>query len=1209
MSQTRDASTVPGNPKDVSPSEPAGEGQSKLIERDRCEREAFVLWKQGRQAEAIAAAEKMLAINRHLFGDSHAEVARSLRLLAALEEAREDFDAAQAHLEKMVTVNRQLYGPRDWRVIDIQLKINDLAVEGAFPSAARRQRLELRQNAHTFTRQGESLCKQGRYAAAQKPLNEALAVRQKLYPKTEYPQGHPDLAASLYNLAALYKSMGHYAQAEQLYLQARDIVTTCIGEAHPNYAAILNNLAGLYESMGDYARAEQLYRQALDIDRKVLGEAHPKFANSLNNLALLYQSMGDYALAEPLYLEARDIFKNVLGETHPKYATSLNNLGVLYMLMGDYARAEPLLVEAREIRKNVLGEKHPEYANSLHNLAGLYESMGDYARAERLYVQALDIKETVLGKTHPEYAANLGNLAGLYESMGDYAQAEFLYIQARDIRKKVLGEKHPVYATSLNNLASLYESIGDYARAEPLYIQARDIRKKVLREEHPDYGQSLNNLAGLYKSMGDYARAETLHLQALDIRKKVLGEEHPGYAMSLNNLAFLYQLMGDYARAEPLYLQACDIRKKVFGEKHLDYAASLDNLAFLYESMGDYARAERYADDAFETTAAITEDVLPWLPEHRAMQFMQSLGAGTDRWLSIARHMPEDARPEPYGRVWRFRGLVTRTLTQRKKLALRSPLAAELYTQLRSTQEQLAQWTWAALEPRHQQARRKRLDDLNEKKEKLESDLARVSQEYRRWTVVCHTEPGDLRQALPSDWAVVEFVRHCVWSPPEIGRGEPSSERHYDAFVVRSSTRNTETRVPWIRLGPSEPIDAAVWAWRRQIGGKGVRPEPGVPSRAVVRRLVWEKIEPYLGDSETVILIPDGALNFVPWVGLPGRRPGTCLLEDYALAVADNGPELCRALATTSGGEDEVVLVGGVFYDKPPVADVSGLALVSVKEGRTREPAMNKPLTWSYLPGTKAEVDSIARLMTGSSALVLDGARASEAAVKRRMPESRYVHLATHGFFAAPGFRSLLRHDTAGDQLFGGSGELVTRRRAQVTFRNPLLLSGVVLAGANLPREKDTSGQPVGDDGILTGEEIVSLDLRKTELAVLSACDTGLGAVADGEGVMSLARAFHLAGVRNVIASLWKVDDEATAALMKLFFYKLWQEKQPPIEALRQAQLAIYRDPARIKDLANLQGEAFAQVVRGPGPPKRMPPGESRNIRKWAGFVLSGPGR
>src|SRR5436305_2537110 len=120
-------------------------------------------------------------------------------------------------------------------------------------------------------------------------------------------------------------------------------------------------------------------------------------------------------------------------------------------------------------------------------------------------------------------------------------------------------------------------------------------------------------------------------------------------------------------------------------------------------------------------------------------------------------------------------------------------------------------------------------------------------------------------------------------------------------------------------------------------------------------------------------------------------------------------------------------------------------------------------------------------------------------------------------------------------------------------------MTGLVFAGANNPK---TPGR-----GIVTGEALIDLDLSGLELAVLSACETGLGDVAGGEGTFGLQRAFHLAGTRDVVASLWKVPDRTTAALMHLFYRNLWEKEMPPVEALRQAQLEIYRHSEKIVEL------------------------------------------
>jgi CHAT domain-containing protein len=179
------------------------------------------------------------------------------------------------------------------------------------------------------------------------------------------------------------------------------------------------------------------------------------------------------------------------------------------------------------------------------------------------------------------------------------------------------------------------------------------------------------------------------------------------------------------------------------------------------------------------------------------------------------------------------------------------------------------------------------------------------------------------------------------------------------------------------------------------------------------------------------------------------------------------------------------------------------------------------------------------------------------------------------------------------------------------------VLSGLVLAGANLPVMESKDSLP-GDDGILTAEMIVDLPLDGLELAVLSACESGLGEEGGGEGVFGLQRAFHLAGAADVVASLWRVSDEATAALMGLFYYKLWGEGRPPLQALREAQLTLYHHPERIPALAKERGNPFVKVARlpagpGDGPREERPPAKeplAKDMTKlWAGFVLSGAGR
>jgi CHAT domain-containing protein len=225
---------------------------------------------------------------------------------------------------------------------------------------------------------------------------------------------------------------------------------------------------------------------------------------------------------------------------------------------------------------------------------------------------------------------------------------------------------------------------------------------------------------------------------------------------------------------------------------------------------------------------------------------------------------------------------------------------------------------------------------------------------------------------------------------------------------------------------------------------------------------------------------------------------------------------------------------------------------------------------WVELPGTRAEAETVMRLAGARRVYRLEGAAASTAGLLRALPEARWAHIATHGFFADPAVPSVLRPNP---KLFSLSGQ----DRAAPGARNPLVLSGLVLTGAN--RSSANIDATAHDDlGILTAEAIAGLPLQNLDLVVLSACETGLGRVAGGEGVFGLQRAFHLAGARTVVASLWKVDDATTGKLMRLFYSNLWERSMPAAEALRQAQLTVL-------------GEA---VASGDQP------------YYWAGWVLSG---
>jgi CHAT domain-containing protein len=307
--------------------------------------------------------------------------------------------------------------------------------------------------------------------------------------------------------------------------------------------------------------------------------------------------------------------------------------------------------------------------------------------------------------------------------------------------------------------------------------------------------------------------------------------------------------------------------------------------------------------------------------------------------------------------------------------------------------------------------------------------------------------------------------------------------------------------------------------------------------------------------TTTVIIAPDGAMTAIPWAALPGDRSDTVLLEQYAIALVPHAPFLLDRLTTPVRSRDDagvVLALGGVAYGQAPKPVDDEKTMLELLAARQAETQRGHGDGWKDLPGTREEVETVTQLAGARGVVRLEGTAASTTGLLRALPQARWAHIATHGFFADPTVPSVLRLDP---KFFARSG----RDRAAPGARNPLVLSGLVLAGANRPAA-DVDATAHDDLGILTAEAIAGLPLQDLELVVLSACETGLGTVAGGEGVFGLQRAFHLAGARTVVASLWKVDDTTTRKLMRLFYSNLWEQGIPAAEALRRAQLTVWKE-------------------------------------------------
>ena len=836
----------------------------------------------------------------------------------------------------------------------------------------------------------------------------------------------------------------------------------------------------------------------------VYGESLQDTLNNFITLANNYRDKGDYTKALQMSERALAISEQSLGPQHPDTARSLGSLANCYQSMGDYTKALPLHERARAVREKSLGPEHPDTVRSLNNLAVCYQSMGDYTKAVPLHERTLVVREKSLGSQHPDTASSLNNLAICYLEMGDHAKAVPLFERALAICEKFLGPQHRDTASSLNNLAEVYRDMGDSAKALPLQERALATREKLLGPQHPDTASSLSNLAEIHRCMGGYAKAVPLQERALAIQEKSLGAQHPDTAGSLNNLAASYQDMGHYAKALVLYERALAITEKSLGPQHPDTARSLKNLAKLTYQMGDITSSRKFASQHVAAIQRQQQSMLS-LDERSRMVWQNS---SISFWFACV------LRPEPLAQlVLRQKGVVLDSLLEDRSLTL----GAETDPEGRAKFEEIAALRTKLAQIASDDSRRVEASRLQEQIGQIQQSLSKRANIGGRVRQNADITIDAILPALSAGPALVDFIR---FNDPKL-KGD-------DAVCYGAIVTSSDGSPSFVRIDGGAAIDNAIDTLRSAINQK--QDQEVEAQTKFLSEKVWQPIAAKIPEgTKQLILCPDDKLNFLSF-GTLLESDGSFVAEKYPIAYIGSG----RDLARKPSGEAAKSLVA--FAD--PVFDASGGA-PSVQDMiamRSAEADVFGAINLPPLPGTKAEAEQLELIAAGAGWDIKTtmGDEATESSV-REVKKPGVLHLATHGFYLNS-FSPPAGDGTRGMSVVGLKKE--NDKEPNETGVDPMRASGVALTGAQqtLKLWSQRKAPDPETDGVLTAEEVASLNLDGTWLVTLSACETGVGEARSGEGVFGLRRAFMMAGAENLLMTLWPVADDTTASIMTDFY-------------------------------------------------------------------------
>ncbi|MEO9475329.1 MAG: CHAT domain-containing tetratricopeptide repeat protein [Cyclobacteriaceae bacterium] len=930
------------------------------------------------------------------------------------------------------------------------------------------------------------------------------------------------------------------------------------------------NIGYIKDELGLYNETEEIYLEVLAHDKKKFGEKSDEYFSSASSLADHYMFVEDVEKGLELCKELR---KQSVDRNSYEEAIVLKITGDFYSIAGNYSRSERLLTQALETLDDLGLYASIEYVNTLASLGGLYNQIGKLPLAEEVYLEAMSILDRLQGDMS-EYKMILGSNMGLnYVSLGNFDKAEEIYLKNLELDEEYYGSESYPIAVDAGNLATNYMYAGQLSKAEEYFKKSGEVYKSIVGEESSEYARTLQNLSQVYTRKGNVYEAQDMAKKALDIFQKTTTDNRQ-LAFANYYLGEAYFAADEIEKAEKYHEAALDLRKKYLGEGSPDYAASTTKMAILNWKKGDNKQALRYYGETFENYFKQINLVFPILSEEEKTKFYYNkLKPAFEQYNSfIIETSSEDKEliGEIYNNQLATKGLILYASGKVKNSILNSGDSTLIskYSSWIDQKEQLAKLFSAS--DLNVKIRNKKIDSLTTLSNNLEKELSQASSTFASTFANKNLKWQDIQKTLKAGEAAVEVVRFRDFSTDSAGIF--TDEVYYAALILTSETEDYPEMV--IMRNGKLMESRYLSNYRNAIKYK--------IDEDYSYKLFWRPIANKLEGINKVYFSPDGVFNQISIYTLRNPATGNFTIDELEIQVITNTKDLV-AVNTSGQSSGDSFLFGypnynmGILDDDKKNENKNGSAEAAVKaaaenrgrgvsrggergarggrgadsgQGLSRGGAIPRGLRGNMLrymssnqllallPGTKKEVGLIDSLYQTKQANVttLLSNEALEDSIKS-IKNPKVLHIATHGFF-------LESHsdDATSDEY----------------VENPLLRSGLILAGANsfISNGQISNTEAHNEDGILTAYEAMNLNLDDTELVVLSACETGLGEIKNGEGVYGLQRAFTVAGAKTMIMSMWTVDDNATQELMTVF-YEEWLSGKEKQEAFITAQKRI----------------------------------------------------
>jgi CHAT domain-containing protein len=929
-------------------------------------------------------------------------------------------------------------------------------------------------------------------------IDEAGKIYEESYFKfvsKEIGEQHKDLIDILNHIAQWYEVTDKYALASKTLTQAKDAVSIKFLNTDILYGIGLNNIAKLQLKLGEYDQAETNIQKALEVidlkNNRVYVEYAPAYINALETQARLYGIKGLFDEAETALGRTRKLIAKSEVPIGDELSTA-KELSTLFIQLGKYSETEKLLNNLIEEYEELFGKNSLRLIDPLVDKGRILLAKGDYTEGDRVARRANQIAVGIYGDKSTKTAPTQKLLGDLNYTLGDYEKAEENLTKAIASQETQFGRNHIEVAKSVSQLALIKFHKGDNKKTvEKLMLEARDIMEKKLGNENPQYAEILKNVAVLYISDGKYDIAFSALTRAENIWRVKTGTKNNINAASIYTLTGdVYYQLKNYGKAEEFYNKSKDLYEKFFSINHPEYVKVLSKLSKVYYMEKDFKRSKRLIEQSLSNYEEFIKKYFPALSEREKAKYWNTIKADFEFYNTLAFSNLEDFK-DLTGKVYNAQ-LMTKALLLSSSIKIRERIMSSTDEQLKTQYNnwiQKKELLTVALSMSPAQLAENEIDPagLTQEVERLEKELSEKSELFGQNFETKRIVFEDVKKSLKPNEVAIEMVRFRYFnhnftdSVVYAGLYLTSNISKPKAIIMKDG-RNMETR--YFKY------------YRNCITGK-------IPDQ-VSYRVYWKPIVDEIGQASTVFLSADGIYNQINLESIPSPD-GRFIIDNANIVLVSNTKDiyLRKVKSRAITNDNTASMFGNPTFYLTASADSRHIAA---------------------LPGTEKEVNQVQFILDQKGWTTTEYLEKFAAEEKiKELNSPKIFHIATHGLYRPT------QEVTMEKELEGGEALLT---------QNPLMRTGLLLKGAGDLLDKTDYNYNM-ENGILTAYEAMSLNLDKTDLVVLSACETGLGDLEAGEGVYGLQRAFLVAGAKVLIMSMFKVDDEATQKLM-LKFYQKW---------------------------------------------------------------------